>query len=66
MADISKINPNGTEYNLKDATARSDISAINDKIPSNASSSNKLATITDIPDLGLSVVNGELCVTYEE
>lgn len=25
MSDISKINPNGTEYNLKDATARTNI-----------------------------------------
>lgn len=48
MADISKINPNGTEYNLKDAQARSDISTINGKIPTNASSDNKLATISDV------------------
>lgn len=37
-----------TEYNLKDAQARNDISTINSKIPSNASSSNKLATISDV------------------
>ena len=30
MADLSKIRiPNGTEYNLKDAQARADITALN-------------------------------------
>lgn len=44
MADISKISPDGgtTSYNLKDSAARSSISAIEEKIPSAASSSNKL------------------------
>lgn len=43
MADISKISPDGgtTEYNIKDATARG-------VIPSGASSSNKLATASDV------------------
>jgi hypothetical protein len=46
MSDISKINPNGTEYNLKDATARagiessktlkSSIVTVNDAAPINA------------------------------
>lgn len=53
MADISKIEiPSGAstaQYNLKDATARSDISTINGKIPSGASSSNKMATASDLP-----------------
>jgi len=44
MADISKISPDGgtTEYNLKDSSARNSISTIEEKIPSAASSSNKL------------------------
>ena len=42
MADISKINPNGTEYDLKDAYVRS-------LVPSNADpTSNKLATMADV------------------
>ena len=51
MADISKISPDAgtTEYNVKDATARSDIASIVEKIPVNASSSNKFATASDIP-----------------
>lgn len=62
MADISKVNPNGTVYNIKDATARSSISTIEGKIPSNASTSNKLATMSDIPDLGFYLDNdGDLC-----
>lgn len=50
MADISKISPDAgtTEYNVKDATARSDIASIVEKIPVNASSSNKFATEADI------------------
>ena len=32
MADISKINPNGIEYDLKDATARQDLSLKADKV----------------------------------
>ena len=50
MADISKISPDGgtTEYNIKDSTARSDVSTINGKIPSGASSSNKMATASDV------------------
>lgn len=39
-----------TEYNLKDAQARSDISIINSKIPSAASSSNKLVDTTAMND----------------
>lgn len=39
-----------TEYNLKDAQARSDISTINGKIPSAASSSNKLVDTTAMND----------------
>lgn len=31
MADISKINPNGTVYNLKDATARTDLQTFMNK-----------------------------------
>lgn len=51
MADISKISIDGgeTEYNVKDAVARSGVSAIDEKIPSAATSSNKLvdtATLT--------------------
>ena len=34
MADISKINPDGTEYDLKDATARQDLSLKADKVTS--------------------------------
>ena len=55
MADISKFSIDGTEYDLKDATARTDttananaIAAINGKIPSDASSTNKMATAADI------------------
>ena len=53
MADISKISPDGgtTEYNIKDATARSSVTTIDGKIPSSASSSNKLATASDVNDL---------------
>ena len=32
MADISKMNVNGTEYNIKDAAARREISSINDEV----------------------------------
>lgn len=39
-----------TEYNLKDTQARSDISTINGKIPSAASSSNKLVDTTTMND----------------
>lgn len=51
MADISKISIDGgeTEYNVKDTVARSEVSAIDEKIPSAATSSNKLvdtATLT--------------------
>ena len=55
MADISKISPDGgtTSYNLKDSAARSSISAIEEKIPSAASSSNKLV---DKASLGTAAV----------
>ena len=61
MADISKISPDGgtTEYNIKDATARTDVSTINGKIPSGASSSNKMATASDVT----TVSNGVTTVT---
>lgn len=56
MADLSQltlpITSGGTttdqDFNIKDATARSDISTINGKIPSGASSSNKMATADDV------------------
>ena len=69
MADFNGIKKGNTTYETKDATARNSISAIEGKIPSNASSSNKLATQADIPtgtDIGLSIVNGQICVSYEE
>lgn len=66
MADISKVRKDSTEYNIKDATARSSISTIEGLIPSSATTSNKLVTEADTPDLNLSVVNGKLCITYTE
>lgn len=44
MADISKVSIDGgtTELNIKDATARAEVTAIEEKIPSAATSSNKL------------------------
>ena len=59
MADLSQltlpITSGGTttdqDFNIKDATARSDISTINGKIPSGASSSNKMATASDVTTL---------------
>ena len=65
MTDISLFEYNNEQYNFKDSAARLDIATINGMIPSGASSSNKLATQSDI-DLGLSVVNGKLCVRYEK
>ena len=59
MADISKINPDGglTVYDLKDAYVRG-------LIPSNASSSNKLATMADIGGGGVSIkASGQTSVT---
>ena len=59
----------GKLSSLKTTIKTSIVNAINeivDKIPSNASSSNKLATKSDIPDLGLSVIDGKLCVRYEK
>lgn len=41
-------NDNEAVYDLEDTAARNSISAIEAKIPSNASSSNKLATISDV------------------
>lgn len=59
MADISKINPNGTEYNLKDATARAGIESsqtlkssvvtVNDAAPINAE--DITVDITPVQDL---------------
>ena len=67
MADFNGIKKGNTIYDTKDATARSRISTIEGKIPSSASTSNKLATQADLPaDVGLSVENGMICVTYEE
>ena len=69
MADISKIKKKSTqtEYNIKDSSARSSISTIEGKIPSSASASNKLATMADVTgtDIGLTVVNGQICVRYD-
>lgn len=59
----------GKLSSLKTTIKTSIVNAINeiaDKIPSNASSSNKLATKSDIPDLGLSVIDGKLCVSYQK
>ncbi len=58
MADISKISPDGgtTKYNIKDATARTEVSTINGKIPSGASSSNKMATASDVTGLQDNVI----------
>lgn len=50
MADIKNITIDGTTYDLKDAKAREDVSDLKE----------------DIDDLGFSVVNGKLCVTYTE
>ena len=59
----------GKLSSLKTTIKTSIVNAINeiaDKIPSHASSSNKLATKSDIPDLGLSVIDGKLCVSYQK
>lgn len=48
MADWNGFKKNGTSYIPNDATARESITAINAKIPSNASSSNKLSTASDL------------------
>ena len=50
MADIKNVNLDGTLYNYKDEKARNDISDLKE----------------DYESLGLSVVDGMLCVTYEE
>lgn len=43
MSDIKQIRVNGTDYNIKDESARNSITSIGSKIPSEASSTNKLA-----------------------
>ena len=44
-------NEQSAVYDLEDTTARNSITAIEGKIPSNASSSNKMATASDITDI---------------
>lgn len=62
MADLSTFEINNTTYNFRDSAAHSDIATINGKIPSSASSSNKLLTATERPDLGFYLDNdGDLC-----
>ena len=59
MADISKINPDGglTVYDLKDAYVRG-------LIPTNASASNKLATMADVGGGGISIkASGSTSIT---
>lgn len=58
MAECSEIEAGGEVRTIKDATARQGvaantqaIAAINEKIPASASSSNKLATDNDIPNV---------------
>lgn len=58
MANIHGIEVSGQTYDLKDTTARNgvqtnanDIDGIEGKIPASASSSNKLATKEDIPEV---------------
>ena len=59
MADFKGFKKSGTTYDCYDGTARSDISTINGKIPSGASSSNKLATASDVnAKVGWSDVSG--------
>ena len=48
MPDLNIFEINHTEYGFEDSTARGSISTINGKIPSNASSSNKMATASDV------------------
>lgn len=49
MADFNGVKDGNTIYSCKDSTARTSISTIEGKIPSSASSSNKLATASEIP-----------------
>ena len=51
MSDISKFQVGETEYDLKDAQARTNVSTINEKIPEGASSLNPLATQDEIEDI---------------
>ena len=46
----------------------SDVAAIQAVVPSTATAQNPLATMSDIPETvgGLSVVDGKLCITYED
>ncbi len=50
MADIKNITIDGVNYDIKDAKAREDVTDLKE----------------DYESLGLSVVDGMLCVTYEE
>ena len=61
MANIFGIEVSGDTYNIEDSQARQDtqtnaqdIDGIEGKIPSSASTSNKLATQNDLPDLTVS------------
>ena len=55
MADISKINPNGIEYDLKDATARQDLSLKVDKV--SGATSDDFATLDSNGNLTDSGIN---------
>lgn len=65
MADFNGIRKGNVTYDTKDATARNSISVIEGLIPSDASAQNQLATKSDMQDIGLTVVNGQICVAYE-
>lgn len=58
MADISKINPNGTEYNLKDATARQGLSSKADKV--SGATSDDFATLDSNGNLTDSGINSAI------
>lgn len=58
MADISKINPNGTEYNLKDATARQGLNSKADKV--SGATSDDFATLDSNGNLTDSGINSAI------
>lgn len=59
METVNQMEINNVNYEIEDAPARADITSIKEKIPDNATTSNKLATIADVS--GGYIVRSQIC-----